>query len=70
MSHQISRTVSIDPAVMSVSSREVNSFQSANSGGKPVVGMVSNTFVRVDARPVSCPCQYGLEADNASKIGR
>jgi hypothetical protein len=37
--------------------------------GSPAVGSDSNTLLRVDASPVSRPCQYGELVDSARKCG-
>ena len=57
MSHHTSRTLSMVPALMSVSRKSLNSAQLPSSGGRPVVGIASKTLVRMEAMPVSWPCQ-------------
>ena len=57
MSHQSSLTVSIVPARTRISTSCSKSAQSVSSGGRLAEGIDSNTFVRIEARPVSSPNQ-------------
>ena len=57
------------PARTRISTSRSKSAQSPSSGGRLAEGIDSKIFVRVDARPVSMPDQYGLEADSATKCG-
>ncbi len=69
MSHQISRIEVMALAETSVVISCSNSLHPASWYGSPAVGRASNTFERLDDRPVSLPCQKGLEADRARKWG-
>src|SRR6184192_852455 len=69
MSHHTSRMELMALAETSVSMKSSNCDQPESWYGSPAVGRASKTFERLDARPVSCPIQYGLEADRARKWG-
>ena len=47
-----------------------NSLQSVSGCGGPEVGSPPKTIARLEASPVSCPFQYGLDAVSARKCGR
>ena len=70
MSHHTSRIELMARAEMSVVMNSSNSAQTENCWGRPAVGSASKTFDRLEARPVSLPIQYGLEADRARRWGR
>src|SRR5438067_2456317 len=69
MSHHTSRIELMALAEASVSMNSSNSDHPDSWYGSPAVGSASNTFERHEARPVSCPIQYGLDADRARKWG-
>src|SRR3984893_6621428 len=69
MSHHTSRIVLMVSEEINVSITCSNCGQPLNSHGGPAVGRPSNTLDRHDAMPVSCPIQYGLDADRARKCG-
>ena len=69
MSHQTSRIVVMDPEATSVPMNASKSAQSSSAAGNPAVGSPSNTFDRLESRPVSTPSQYGLEPERARKCG-
>ena len=70
MSHQISLTDLMAWEATMASKAYSNSAQLLNTQGCPAVGKASKMVMRDDARPVSCPCQKGELADNASTCGR
>src|SRR5919112_3215165 len=69
MSHHTSRieVMAFDDTSVVISCS--NSLQPASWYGSPAVGSASNTFERLEDRPVSLPFQNGLEADRARKWG-
>src|SRR5918992_1311211 len=69
MSHHTSLMLRIVPAPIKVRMKRWNCPQLSIAYGSPAVGRDSNTLDRVDARPVSRPCQKGLEEDSARKCG-
>ena len=69
MSHHTSRIVEIASADTNVSMYDSKSSQDSIGSGRPAVGRPSKTLLRHDAKPVSRPFQYGLDADTARKCG-
>ena len=57
------------PAAAPRWTRSSNSAKVPSRGGSPLRGIVSNTLLRVEARPVSRPCQYGELAESARNSG-
>ena len=69
-SHHTSLMLRMVPARSSVSMYSSNSLQSASKCGGPAVGNPPKMTALLDASPVSCPPQNGLDAVSARKCGR